>query len=155
MMNERYMVNKTDNFRRITACLCVVIFVWLYVVITTRFIYSYLTVCCYNNEIKYAARVGVIFGFGVWVLYFIDTALLLVIHISLTQKWARGFTEPSRYFAFANGYNCGIYRCGECCMLYFWRDIILTQRCWWGCIFYVQHIWRRNVMRRYVQEDTQ
>ena len=50
------------------------------------------------------------FGFGVWVLYFIDTALLLVIHIPYTQKWARGFTEPSRYFAFANGYNCGIYR---------------------------------------------
>ena len=37
------------------------------------------------------------FGFGVWVLYFIDTALLLVIHIPHTQKWARGFTEPSRY----------------------------------------------------------
>ena len=97
MMNERYMVNKTDNFRRITACLCVVIFVWLYVVITTRFIYSSLIVCCYNNEIKYAARVGVIFGFGVWVLYCMCSALLVVIHISLTQKWARGFTEPSRY----------------------------------------------------------
>ena len=38
-----------------------------------------------------------IIGFGVWVLYFIDTALLVVIHIPYTQKWARGFTEPSRY----------------------------------------------------------
>ena len=27
----------------------------------------------------------------------IDTTLLLEIHIPLTQKWARGFTEPSRY----------------------------------------------------------
>ena len=39
---------------------------------------------------------------GLWVLYFIDTALLVVIHISLTQKWAGGHTVPSRYNAFAN-----------------------------------------------------
>ncbi len=34
---------------------------------------------------------------GFWVTYCIGTALLVIIHIPHTQKWARGFTEPSRY----------------------------------------------------------
>ena len=32
-----------------------------------------------------------------WFRYFIGTALLVIIHIICTQKWAGGFTEPSRY----------------------------------------------------------
>ena len=150
-MNERYMVNKTDNFRRITACLCVVIFVWLYVVITTRFIYSSLIVCCYNNEIKYAARVGVIFGFGVWVLYFIDTALLLVIHIPYTQKWALPFpcSKTKSEISFSLGWaqeglrrTVALLRVCEWIQLWnlsawvkfargmFWFYILCAQRCW-------------------------
>ena len=39
------------------------------------------------------------------VLYSIGTMFLVIIHISHTQKWAGGFTEPSRYNAFTNGYN--------------------------------------------------
>ena len=34
---------------------------------------------------------------GVLVHIFMVTTLLVVIHIPYTQKWARGFTEPSRY----------------------------------------------------------
>ena len=37
----------------------------------------------------------------------------------------------------------------------FGGDIVLTQRCWWGCILHSHDIWRRNVMRRYVLGDTQ
>ena len=44
---------------------------------------------------------------------------------------------------------------GKICTWHVWRDIILTQRCLWGCIFYVQHIWRRDITRRYVLGDTQ
>ena len=44
---------------------------------------------------------------------------------------------------------------GKICTWDFWRDIILTQRCLWGCIFYVQHIWRREATRRYVLGDVQ
>ena len=38
---------------------------------------------------------GIVLGF--WVRNFIGTSLLVKIHIPRTQKWARGFTEPSRY----------------------------------------------------------
>ena len=31
-----------------------------------------------------------------WVLYFMDTALLVIIHIILTQKWAAGYNPPLR-----------------------------------------------------------
>ena len=37
----------------------------------------------------------------------------------------------------------------------FWLHIISAQRCWWGCIFENRHIWRRNVMRRYVLGNAQ
>ena len=50
-----------------------------------------------------------IFDIGVLGRYCIDTALLVVIHIPYTQKWARGFREPSRYNAFANVCNWKIY----------------------------------------------
>ena len=47
---------------------------------------------------------------GFWVLYFIDTTLLVMIHILCTQKWAGGHTVPSRYGASADTYNCRTYR---------------------------------------------
>ena len=34
-------------------------------------------------------------------------------------------------------------------------DILCAQRCWWGCTKNKRHIWRRNVVRRYVLEDEQ
>ena len=46
-----------------------------------------------------------IIGMGFWAKYFIRTALLVIIHIICTQKWARGFKEPSRYDAYINIYN--------------------------------------------------
>ena len=33
--------------------------------------------------------------------------------------------------------------------------ILLAQRCWWGCILHKRHIWRRNIVRRYVLRDGQ
>ena len=35
--------------------------------------------------------------FEVWVLYYMGSALLVIIHILRTQKWAGGHTVPSRY----------------------------------------------------------
>ena len=32
--------------------------------------------------------------YGILVRYFMETALLVIIHIICTQKWAGGFTEP-------------------------------------------------------------
>ncbi len=40
--------------------------------------------------------VGIIAGVIFWVRYFIIIALLVVIHISLTQKWAAGYNPPLR-----------------------------------------------------------
>ena len=40
--------------------------------------------------------VGIFAGVIFWVRYFIIIALLVVIHISLTQKWAAGFNPPLR-----------------------------------------------------------
>ena len=40
-----------------------------------------------------------------------------------------------------------------CCIFRFY--ILFVQRCWWGCELYRRHIWRRNVMRRYVLVDVQ
>ena len=48
------------------------------------------------------ANIGVEIVLGFWVRNFIGIALLVIIHIPRTQKWARGFTEPSRYGAIAN-----------------------------------------------------
>ena len=36
-------------------------------------------------------------GLGFWAKYFIRTALLVIIYIICTQKWAGGHTVPSRY----------------------------------------------------------
>ena len=54
-----------------------------------------------------------------WNRYFLNTPLLVIIHISHTQKWARGFTEPSRYNAVANVYNWKTSRRGDICRCYF------------------------------------
>lgn len=37
---------------------------------------------------------------GILVLYYINTALLVYIHISNTQNWAGGHAVPSRYVAY-------------------------------------------------------
>ena len=51
-------------------------------------------------------------GKGFMVYIFTYTTLLVGLYILWAAYMARGFTEPSCYFAFANGYNCGIYRRG-------------------------------------------
>ena len=50
------------------------IFYFIYILF---FIYSSLAVCCYNNEIKYAVRVGGEMCICCLVRYFIGTALLV------------------------------------------------------------------------------
>ena len=50
-----------------------------------------------------------------------NTALLVIIHISLTQKWARGFIEPSHYVCV-----CKIIhkkRTGDCQFSYINRNL--------------------------------
>ena len=48
-------------------------------------IYIYMVVCCYNNES------------GVFLVrYFMGAALLVIIHILHTQKWAAGYNPPLR-----------------------------------------------------------
>ena len=82
-----------------------------------------MTVCCYNNEIKYAVGVGGMLRKGLWVLYFMCSALLVIIHIPKTQKWARGFTEPSRYNAVANVCNWKTSRRRDIIQCYFLSSI--------------------------------
>ena len=50
--------------------------------------------------------------YGVLGRYCIGTPLLVGLYILWAAYMARGFREPSRYNAFANGYNWRIYRRG-------------------------------------------
>ena len=87
------------------------------------FIYSYMTVCCYNNESKYAVGVGGMLRKGLWFIFFMCSALLVIIHVPKIQKWARGFTEPSRYNAVANVCNWKTSRRGNIFLCYFFGSI--------------------------------
>ena len=57
-----------------------------------------------------------------WVLYFMDTALLVRVYIPYTQKWAAGCNPPLRSGAHTMMDWFGMW--------YFWFNILLAQRCW-------------------------
>ena len=67
------------------------------------------------------------------------SALLVIIHISLTQKWAAGYNPPLR-FGKRTERRC-VYKLERVYGLY----ILYIHRCWWGYKLYKRHIWRQDI----------
>ena len=76
--------------------------------------------------------------------YYIDTALLVIIHIGFTQKWAAGYNPPLRFGKRIE--RRYVYKLDRVYGLY----ILHTQRCWWGCKLQLCHIWREDIVTPFV-----